>query len=466
MSGCLLLRLYGETIFGGLSGLVAEHSRPRSRPPSLFPVALGSCSISAMLTRDEKAELKRHEQTIATARRFRLLEAQAFKAIRDHRLYRATHETFEDYCRFRWGFTRIQGHRLCAWAEVAENLLPFGYTPPSRESHARPLSRLTPEQQRKAWSLYLATKPVIHKARHIQRLCKQVERMPVNAVQKCSPPSDFESCISEQRMLAPISWYGSKSGLAERIVSLLPPHLRYVEAFCGSAAVLLRKRPSQVEVINDLDGDVVNLFRVLRDEQQSGELKRLLHLTPYSRDEFNWCMANPECDDPVEKARRFFVRCRQSYAGIVDQDWSFSALNNRASQFATPVDQLDAIAERFRRVQVENTDFRRLLKKCDQPDTVIYLDPPYLVSGDQSAEYEADPRYRHVMSADDHVDLLEIVTRFKKTKVLLSGYRSRLYDQHLSEWKRYEFPVVVNAAHTRAGNDGSIKRVECVWANY
>jgi DNA adenine methylase len=419
-----------------------------------------------MLSKEERAELRRHEETIATARKFRLLEAQALKAIRDKRLYRADYPTFEDYCRYRWGFTRIQGNRLCTWAEVAENLIPIGITPPARESHARPLSRLTPQQQRKAWSAYLAKKPVIHKARHIEAVCEKVERMPVDEGEIVNSESCAACPTADKRVNSPLSWYGSKSGLAERITSLLPPHIRYIEAFCGSAAVLFRKKPSQIEIINDIDAEVVNFFRVLRDDQQSEQLRKLLEHTPYARDEFDFCRENPDSDDLVEQARRFFVRCRQSYAGIVDAHWSFSLTSNRASQFNSPIEQLEAITHRFRKVQVENTDFRRLLKKSDLPDTTIFLDPPYLLSEDGGPAHGAVRKYRHTFSADDHVDLLEIITGFKNARVLLSGYRTKLYDQHLGKWKRYEFPVRVNAALVPTSGERSTKRTESLWCNF
>ena len=418
-----------------------------------------------MLYRNERLALQRHEKVIECARRYRLLEAQALKAIRTGRLYRANHDTFEDYCKHRWGFTRIQGHRLCAWAEVADNLLPIGITP-TRESHARPLTALTPDQQRRAWTLYISKQPVIHKARHIERICRAVQRSPVNSGALSVPPADTAKRSGEESVVSPVTWFGSKAKLSTRIVNLLPPHVRFIDAFAGSAALLFRKQPAKIEIINDLDGDIVNLFRVLRDRGRAKELQRLLRLTPYARDEHEWCKDNPDCDEPVENARRFVVRCRQSYAGIVDDSWSLAFSKNRASDFSNPVDQIEAITKRLRNVQVENTDFRKLLPKSDLANTAIFCDPPYLPSVRSGNPQKLGQKYRHEMSADDHADLLGIVTAFTQSKVMLCGYRSRLYDQHLRGWRRYEFQTGVRASNVSAGTDRTTKRTEVVWTNF
>jgi DNA adenine methylase len=419
-----------------------------------------------MLPPSERRELHDHEQVIEAAQRYRLLEAKALKAIRDGRLYRGEDATFEDYCKRRWGFGSAQGKRLCAWAEVASNLAPIGAVLPTRESHARPLAKLTVAQQRRAWAIYLKNSPTSHHAADIERVCRTVHRMPVSDGEFDRESDGDGGSAADQSVVSPLAWYGSKAKLASTIASLIPAHFRYVEIFAGSAAVLFRKEPSRIEIINDLDGDVVHLYRILRDKGQAAELARLLALTPYSRQEHDWCVENPESSDPVERARRFFVRCRQSYAGIVDDAWSFSLTSNRASDFASPVRQIEHITRRLSTVQVENKDFRSLLGKVDLPDTVIFADPPYLPSVRTNKAHEFVSRYRHELSGDDHVDLLERVTGLRRAKVLMCGYASPLYQQYLGGWRRYEFESGVRASKVETGTLRPARRTEVVWANF
>lgn len=239
------------------------------------------------LSEAERRRLERLESIIHTAHRYMLQMARALWTIRQKRLYRKDHRTFEDYCQHRWSFTGEQGRRLCQWVEVTQNLRdqdpPIGGMVPLRESHARPLARLTPAQQRTAWRQYLRTVPASHSAKAIRQVCEQVARAPV--AEGLPSPTIGTAAEGAKPLSSPLTWYGGKAVLAQRIVDLLPPHHSYVEVFFGSGSVFFRKPPSPVELINDRNAEVVSFFQLLRDAAQAKELQRLLRLTPYSRDE-------------------------------------------------------------------------------------------------------------------------------------------------------------------------------------
>ncbi|MCE9565878.1 MAG: DNA adenine methylase [Planctomycetes bacterium] len=388
--------------------------------------------------------------------------AQALWQIREQRLYRADYPTFEDYCLERWGFSEEQGRRLCRWAEVAQNLSdatpPIGglSRPLLRESHARPLAKLTPAQQKLAWQR-MATVPLTAKA--IEAVCEEVSRTPTNghsAPVTVLPRETDDTC---GRVTPPISWYGSKRFLAQRIIELIPAHQTYVEPFFGSGWVFFSKPPSAVEIINDRDDVLIAFFRVLRDRNKATELQRRLRLTPHARVEHDACKARPDEGDDIEIARRFFVRCRQSYAGRVDDTWHHSFHADVARDFHRPVEALLEVSERLRHAQIDNRDFREVLAQCDRRDTVIYCDPPYL---------EPDGRrgaYKHPMTRGDHEELLRMVVAFRRGIVILSGRPSDLYNHYLKHWRRYEVRVNNNAHTSRHGPRKKWPRTEVIWCN-
>jgi hypothetical protein len=178
--------------------------------------------------------------------------------------------------------------------------------------------------------------------------------------------------------------YARKVQRAEDVASLLPPHRDYVEPLCGSAAVLFAKRPAPHEVLNDLDGDVTTLFRVLRDRPH--ELARACRLTPYARDEYRAAGLQAEGLDDLERARRVFVRATQGFnanglsAGR-SGSWSNgyrSSGRSQAAGVAALADRLDEIGDRLRGVVVDNRPALDVLRQYNAPDVVIYADPPYL----------------------------------------------------------------------------------------
>lgn len=253
-----------------------------------------------------------------------------------------------------------------------------------------------------------------------------------------------------------VRWHGGKWRLAPWIVSHFPPHRVYVEPFGGGGSVLLRKPQSYAEIYNDLDGRIVNIFRVLRDEAKAERLVRSIELTPFARDEFEVAYrASIECDD-VERARRLLVICLMGFGtNAHGRKSGFRANSNRSG--TTPAHDwrnfpgaLPAIVDRLRGVIIENRPALEVIAQHDGPETLHYLDPPYLPeTRDRGADYE------HEMTREDHVALLQHA-RSLRGMVAISGYRSALYDSALANWALVEKPTYA---------DGARPRIEALWLN-
>lgn len=254
----------------------------------------------------------------------------------------------------------------------------------------------------------------------------------------------------------PFPYYGGKNNLAPWILSHAPEHVVYIEPFVGSAAVLLAKPESRVEVINDLNGDVVNFWRVLRDRHD--ELVALLELTPYARDEYLWCRDGKSGTiDPLERAREFFTRCCMAFnasTGTVGFSASSAAKTAKAHTFRRRIDErLSRVAERIRGVEIENMDALDLIRRWRDPQAVVYLDPPYLgATRNSSSNYATDNG-----GAAFHEALMEVIEDFPGT-VLLSGYDGSPYDR--LGWRREERKVPAHVS-----NVAGAERVECLWIN-
>lgn len=259
-------------------------------------------------------------------------------------------------------------------------------------------------------------------------------------------------------MRAIFRYPGSKWSIAEWIISHFPAgyeKMVYLEPFVGSGAVFFSKIPGTVETINDLDGDIVNLFRVLRE--QSEELKRALELTPYAREEYN--LAFEPCDDPVEKARRYMVKTTQAIGIKKGKGWRVcrqTDVGGNASKWGGAPELLEEIASRLRanpdhHVQIEHRDALKLISMFNSPDVLMYLDPPYLSDTRKSGAV-----YAHEMSEQGHRELLELIAQ-SKAKIIISGYNSGLYNTMLSGWNKDEKQVVV-----QSGADAT----EVIWMNY
>lgn len=289
---------------------------------------------------------------------------------------------------------------------------------------------------------------------------------PDSASSQAAPSSESPLTGSRKGLKSPIAWYGGKAYYAEWLIERFPDHRVYVEPFGGAANVLLRKPKSEVEVYNDVDDRVVNLFRVVRDSEQFERLRMLLDLTPYARGEFADLLELPPTDDPVEKARRFFAICRQARGGmgmskLSKNCWAYSRRTRRdmaepVSKYLSAIDGLEDVAARLRTVMIESRPAIELIPRYDGEDSFFYLDPPYMPEtrhGNKAATYA------HEMSVDDHAALLDALLQIKG-KAMLSGYAAPLYDEKLKAWRREELKTKAHMA-----NSGE-ERTEVIWFNY
>lgn len=251
-----------------------------------------------------------------------------------------------------------------------------------------------------------------------------------------------------------LRWHGGKWILAPWIISHFPKHQVYVEPFGGAASVLIRKPRAYAEVYNDLDGAVVNLFRVLRSER-APELVEALRLTPFARDEF--AEAYAPSDDPLEQARRLVTRSFMGFGSNGhNRSTGFRANSNRSG--TTPAhdwnnypDCLVAVIERLAGVVIESRDAKVVMAHHDGPETLHYVDPPYVF--ETRADLSKD--YAHELTDDDHAALLTFL-RGLRGMVILSGYPCALYDDVLTDWQRVE---------RKALADGAKERTEVLWIN-
>lgn len=264
------------------------------------------------------------------------------------------------------------------------------------------------------------------------------------------------------------SWYGGKTSHLKWLLPMIDatPHITYVESFGGSAAVLLNKKPSPVEIYNDLYSDVVNFFSVLRTNRE--ELLPLLELTPYSREEFADSCENGETDDELERARKFFIRARQVRTGLATTAsvgrWAYVTKDSRrgmalvVSRWLSAIDGLEDICVRLRQVQLENLEAVDVINRYDTDNTLHYIDPPYLMT-----TRSGGVGYAHEFNEEKHLQLLSVVKSLKG-KVILSGYSNEIYDDTLSDWQKYEADAKFAAATRQDGKPAL--RQEVVWTNY
>lgn len=259
-----------------------------------------------------------------------------------------------------------------------------------------------------------------------------------------------------------LRYHGGKYRIAPWIIKKHPPHRVYVEPFGGAASVLMRKPRSDFEVYNDLDEDVVNVFRVLRDREKAAELQRLLKLTPWARVEFE--RSYDACDDDVERARRTIVRCFMAHGSTSRRRGrtGFRAASHpgrRGGGFGDwrgYHEALPTFTDRLQGVVIERRPALDLIERHDAIDALFYVDPPYPVSTRSSirCDGDTDRAYAHEMTDDDHRRVGERLNGCTAA-VLISGYACPLYDEELYVgWQRDE---------KKARADGGKARTEVTW---
>lgn len=262
-------------------------------------------------------------------------------------------------------------------------------------------------------------------------------------------------------MKPPFPYFGAKQTIAARIVELLPAHEHYVEPYAGSLSVLLAKRPARMETVNDLDGDLMTFWRVLRTRPE--ELARVCALSPHSRAEYAACRDRASSTEELETARRVWVLLSQGRAGATraaGTGWRYyvnpaGCSTSMPGYLAGYVDRMAACAQRLHAVSLESMPALDMIAKYGASrDVLLYVDPPYLGStrgwGDQ---------YVHEMRDDAAHRELADALRDCRAAVVLSGYASDLYDRELfSGWDRVSLPATT-------GNGVVRERTEVLWSN-
>ncbi len=265
------------------------------------------------------------------------------------------------------------------------------------------------------------------------------------------------------KKLIAFGWYGGKYSHLDWLLPLLPSCNHYCEPFAGSGAVLFNRYASNVETYNDLDGEVVNFFRILRTRKK--KLLEQILLTPFSREEFSIACELDSSQNELERARRFYIRARQVRTGLAQtatvgrwancKNTSRSGMSGVISRYIGGIEKLDFIAERLLRVQIENRPAIETIQLYDSKETLFYCDPPYVheTRGDNKA-------YGFEMSNDEHVQLSEVLNNIKG-KAAISNYGCKLMDKlyPAPKWKKHLGPK--KTIHSTKD-----KRIEVLWVNY
>lgn len=258
-------------------------------------------------------------------------------------------------------------------------------------------------------------------------------------------------------------YYGGKHYIAREIISYFPNHRTFVDVFGGAGNIILNKPQSPVEVYNDLNDEVVNFFRVLRDHKE--KLIEKLKLTPCSRKEFLNCLE--PSDDPIEQARRTFVKQFQGWSGkqvLTPGNWSYSVssvsrgISATVAHFYSGIENLDFVVNRMRMVQIECLDFRDIIKRYDTPETLFYNDPPYLHESRTNVNC-----YAIEMTEEDHLELFRMLSEIKGMAIV-SGYDSEIYNKIYGGWYKKTIKTSVNSNNKR--KSAVAKREEVIWANF
>jgi DNA adenine methylase len=283
---------------------------------------------------------------------------------------------------------------------------------------------------------------------------------------------------TETKLTPPLKWHGGKSYLADWIIDLMPQHLHYVEPYGGGLAVLLAKNPFDErhqwghrsyekgisEVVNDLNQELMNFWKVLQHEEAFARFQRIMEATPFSQSQWQEAEGRmmPRQERDVEAAAAFFVRCRQSRAGgfkvfaTLSRNRTRRRMNEQASAWLGSIEGLADVHERLKRVVVLCDDALKVMRQQDGERTLFYLDPPYV-----HHTRAATDAYQHEMDEPAHAEMLATIQQCQG-HVMLSGYPNGLYDRVLSDWTRHDRKIdnkVSGAASKRV-------MTESLWCNF
>lgn len=283
------------------------------------------------------------------------------------------------------------------------------------------------------------------------------------------------------KLASPLKYHGGKSYLSSWIISHFPEHTHYVEPFFGGGSVLFHKSQDLIEghseVVNDLNGELMNFWSVLASPVQLEKLKRIIEAAPFSEMTFNQAMSNvetlaetftpdriPSGIETIKRAAWFFIMNRQSRQGLMKDFATMSrtrtrrGMNEQVSSWLTAIDGLPEIHARLKRVVIYNKSAIELIRQQDGPNTLFYCDPPYL-----HETRVTNNDYQFEMTFHDHEDLLETLANIDG-KFILSGYRSELYDQWEHDW---DFRCVEKQIDNKASSKKTKDiKTECLWMNF
>ena len=278
------------------------------------------------------------------------------------------------------------------------------------------------------------------------------------------------------RLRSPIKWFGGKGRMLDKLLPILEraPHTYYVEPFGGGASVLMAKKPVAVETYNDLDGALYEFFMTLANDEDFERFYRKVAVLPYSRRLYDECRAAwAGQSERFERVWRWYVVARMSFGGRFGAHWgsvvtaSSRGRADTVGNWQSALDRLPRIHERLQRVQIENADALRIIERYDTPDTLFYLDPPYV------HDTRRDTRYRHEMTDADHAALVDRLLCIQG-RAALSGYDHPVYERLVNAgWDVLRWNTACSAAgHTRAtgiqGEGASLrmqKRTEVLWCS-
>jgi len=257
-----------------------------------------------------------------------------------------------------------------------------------------------------------------------------------------------------------INRVGGKAYLSQWLCSFLPEHTLYCEPFAGGAKLFFAKKPSLVEILNDSDNNLVNLYRCMQNAEKRLKLISFLNETPYSRSVFqNWKYGDEMTLNDIEKAGRYFFLCKASFAGDVERGGfgipSKGTGRNPARTFRTAIDSLDIIADRLKNAVIECLDYAECIQRYDSPESLFYCDPPYL---------NTEHYYGNSFTEKDHYRLSELLHNVKG-KVMLSHYQCDVYDRLYSGWNKFTFESFKGSHKAEPGTEKP-KTQEVLYCNF